>query len=219
MALPAASANERRMMVDCQLRTYDITDRAVLAAFDAVPREAFVAPGAAGFAYADRDVPALGRPDRVVIAPMVLARMIQALRIAPGARALDVAGGAGYGAAILRELGAAVTAIESAWPAVAVAPLAGKGGVNACIKGDIAEGWPANAPYDAILLHGAIEAEPGALIAQLRDGGRLVCGESSGDWGRIVCYERLGSSFRKRNVVDAQLPALAEFAAKPVFVF
>ena len=220
LASAEASAAERRMMVDCQLRTFEITDRAVLAAFDTVPREAFAAPASVAFAYADRDVPALGRTRRLMVAPMPLARMIQALRLAPGARALDVAGGAGYGAALLRELGASVTALETEWDAGAANRLAGAAAARVeCVSGALPAGWAANAPYDAILVHGSLEREPEALIGQLRDGGRLACGEVNGDCGRLVCYERLASGFRKRAIVDARLPPLLEFALEPVFVF
>jgi protein-L-isoaspartate(D-aspartate) O-methyltransferase len=213
-------AVERRMMVDCQLRTFAITDRAVLAAFDTVPREAFVAPGDMSFAYADRDVAARDFPGRFLVAPMELARMIQALRIVPGSRVLDVAGGPGYGAALLAQLGATVTALESTWPESATATLRSLAPAPiACVAGPVAEGHVAGAPYDAILLDGAAEREPSALIAQLRDGGRLVCGDRSGELDTIVCFERLGTSFRKRAVVDAQLPVIAEFVAAPAFVF
>ncbi len=108
-------AQARRMMVDCQLRTFDVNDNAVLDAFDTVPREAFVPPGREPFAYIDQTLRLDGAngESRCLPAPMVLARMIQALKIRPGAKALDVGTGTGYAAAVMAHLGAAVTALES----------------------------------------------------------------------------------------------------------
>ena len=218
------------MMVDCQLRTYDITNHALLAAFDTVPREAFVAPACDALAYADRDLPSRGNTRRAILAPMILARMIQALNAGAGAKILDVAGGAGYGAAILAATGAHVTALESDWlpgdsTALAQAIMAqailaqASGGTLARVSGKLDQGHAAGAPYDAILVHGAVAREPSALLAQLREGGRLVCGWQVGETTRIVCFERFGAAFKKLPLFDARVPALAEFAAVPAFVF
>ncbi|MGD0642602.1 MAG: protein-L-isoaspartate O-methyltransferase, partial [Roseiarcus sp.] len=88
---------ERRLhMVNGQLRVGGVTDLNVLAAFLDTPREAFVAPAQAGLAYLDCDQPALGSSDRRLLAPLTLARLLQAATVAPGERALDVAGGSGY---------------------------------------------------------------------------------------------------------------------------
>lgn len=218
-AAAEVQATRRRMMVDCQLRTYEITDRAVLAAFDAVPREAFVASDRASLAYADRDLPSLGNARRLTLAPMPLARMVQALRIGQGAKVLDIAGGAGYGAAVLAELGARVTVLETSWPGEAdVALRAAPAGI-VTVSGPLEKGHAANAPYDAILLHGAVEREPAALIAQLRDGGRLACGLIEGEACKVVCYERFGAAAKMLPLFDARLPLLKEFAAPPAFVF
>ena len=220
---PAAAedyATARRMMVDCQLRTYDITDRAVLAAFDEVPRERFLASDCAPFAYADRDLPARGAPARLTLAPMALARMIQALRLPPGGKVLDIAGGAGYGAALLAALGAQVTALEARWPPEAALVLrqTTPGSVT-MVTGALEAGHAANAPYDGALVHGALEREPLALISQLREGGRLICGWQQDEICQIVCFERFGTSFKRLPLLDAKLPLLREFAAAPAFVF
>ena len=213
-------AAARRMMVDCQLRTYDITNHALLAAFDTVPREAFVAPACDALAYADRDLPSRGNTQRAILAPMILARMIQALNFGAGAKILDVAGGAGYGAAILAATGAHVTALESDWlPGDSTALAQGSAGKVTRVSGRLDQGHAASAPYDAILVHGAVAREPSALLGQLREGGRLVCGWQVGETTRIVCFERFGAAFKKLPLFDARVPALAEFAAVPAFVF
>jgi protein-L-isoaspartate(D-aspartate) O-methyltransferase len=94
----------RRMMVDCQLRTYDITDRAVLAAADEVPREAFLPESLSVLAYLDQAVPLPGT-GRALMTPMVVARMIQNLALQPGETALEYGGGTGYGAALMASHG------------------------------------------------------------------------------------------------------------------
>ncbi|MFL5053743.1 MAG: protein-L-isoaspartate O-methyltransferase family protein, partial [Microvirga sp.] len=100
-------AQARRMMVDSQLRTFDVNDVPLLDAMETIPRERFVLPGRVGLAYIDQDIPVSeGAERRFMLAPMVLARMIQSLEISPGMKALDVAGGLGYSSAVLAELGA-----------------------------------------------------------------------------------------------------------------
>ncbi len=101
----------RRNMVDCQLRTYDVTDRAVLAAADEVPRELFVPEGLAYLAYLDQaiELPGTGR---ALMTPMVIARMIQVLDLEPGEDALEYGGGTGYGAALMDRMGVKATLWE-----------------------------------------------------------------------------------------------------------
>jgi protein-L-isoaspartate(D-aspartate) O-methyltransferase len=102
------NAERRRNMVEGQLRTFDVTDFQVLDAFSSLARERF-APAAVAYL----DVEPAGVGGRAMLKPMVLARLIQAARVGPGERALDVAGGAGYTASILAMLGAAVVQLES----------------------------------------------------------------------------------------------------------
>ena len=106
-------AQARRMMVESQLRTFDVTDFALLDAMDSVPREKFVLPGRENLAYIDQDLPVNEGPERrLMLSPMILARLIQALDVERGGKALDVACGLGYSAAVLARLGASVTALE-----------------------------------------------------------------------------------------------------------
>ena len=99
-------------MVNGQLRTGDVVDQDVLAAFLQTPRERFVATPFVALAYLDRDLPALGAKSRRLLPPATLARMLQAAEVGPGERALDVGGGSGYGAALLDAMGAKVVALE-----------------------------------------------------------------------------------------------------------
>src|SRR6185436_17542245 len=103
-------ATARRMMVDGQIRTYDVTDPTVLSAMLAVPRERFVPADRAGVAYIDTDLP-VGRGRRL-LKPMVLAKLLQAAAIRPEERVLDVGCATGYAAAVLARMGAQVVALE-----------------------------------------------------------------------------------------------------------
>ena len=103
-------------MVNGQLRAGGIVDQAVLAAFLGTPRERFVVPAYASLAYVDRELPALGAKARRLLAPMTLARMLQAAMVNPGDRALDVGGGSGYGAALLDAMGAGICVLTSDIP-------------------------------------------------------------------------------------------------------
>jgi protein-L-isoaspartate(D-aspartate) O-methyltransferase len=97
----------RRTMVDSQLRTFDVNDLPLLTAMDTVPREFFVPAGREDLAYIDQDVPVSDGPNRrMMLSPMVLGRLIQALEVTDGMRVLDVACGLGYSSAVLAHLGA-----------------------------------------------------------------------------------------------------------------
>jgi len=163
-------AQARRMMVDCQLRTFDVNDNTVLDAFDTVPREAFVPKGREPFAYIDQtlNLGEAGGETRCMPAPMVVARMIQALRVRPGVAALDVATGYGYAAAVMAELGAQVTALESV-PDLAAAARTRLGASAQVIEGPIADGAPKQGPFDVILINGRVEVRPQALLNQLKE--------------------------------------------------
>ncbi|NEU13257.1 protein-L-isoaspartate O-methyltransferase [Methylobacterium sp. BTF04] len=212
-------AQARRLMVDCQLRTFDVNDIAVLDAFEDVPRERFVPPGREDFAYSDQTL-RLDAHSRAMPAPMLLARMIQSLTVLPGTRVLDVAAGYGYGTALLQRLGAQVTALESDAGLCAGARerLAGLTGV-AVVSGPLDAGNPASAPYDAILINGRIEVRPQALLDQLADGGRLVCVMGRDRAAKTTVFVRAGDAFGARPLFDASLPLLDAFAVEAGFAF
>lgn len=217
-------AQARRMMVDGQLRTFDVNHIPLLAAIDSVPRERFVPAGRESLAYSDQDVPVAQGSDerRFMLAPMVLARLIQALEIAPGDKVLDVACGLGYSSAVMARLGAAVIALEVDEAIVAQARgcLSECGTTGAAVVGGALEtGYPKGAPYDAILINGAVEIEPRSLLEQLADGGRLACVEGRGRAATAMLHVRSGDAFGRRALFDAAAPVLAAFRHEPGFVF
>ena len=213
-------ANARRMMVDGQIRPSDVTDRDLIAAMLEVPRERFVPPELASVAYLDRDLPVDDR--RMLLNPMVLARLIQAAEVGAGDRVLDVACGTGYASAILARLAAMVVALEDdpARERRCAQTLAQLGVANvttAC--GPLDAGWPALAPYDVILVNGACEVEPQELFAQLKEGGRLVGILGGGHDGKATLYRKDRGEVGGRILFDASAPVLPAFKKAPAFVF
>ncbi len=207
-------------MVDGQLRVGGVTDLALLAAFLDTPREAFVAPAQAGLAYLDCDQPALGSSRRRLLAPLTLARLLQAAEVAPGERALDVAGGSGYSAAILEQLGASVVALESDAGAADAArrALAGHAGIEV-VEGDLASGAKDRGPFDVILVNGAYESQPDGLIAQLAEGGRLVGVEAQPSAEEAVLVEKSAAGISRRTLFETRAAAIEAFRRAPSFAF
>jgi len=154
-------AAQRQTMVDSQLKTVGVTDAGVLAAFAEIPREAFLPPALAALAQADAAHEVA--PGRYLLAPLALALLLQHAGVRAGERVLVVGSASGYSAAVLAQLGATVTALESDAALIAMAEAAGVPSVS----GPLTEGWAAAAPYDLILFEGAIAAVTPAIAAQL----------------------------------------------------
>ncbi len=211
----------RTNMVESQLRTNKVTDLRLLDAFETVPRERFVPEPLRGIAYIDQDV-ALGG-GRFVMEPRVLARLLQAAEPGPEDMALDLGCGSGYATAILSRLVATVVALEddAALAATANRTLAELEIDNTVVvEGRLAEGYPKQAPYNIILLGGAVAEIPPAIADQLAEGGRLVAVVSAGPGlGRATLMRRDAGVIASRVLCDATLPLLPGFEAQPGCVF
>jgi protein-L-isoaspartate(D-aspartate) O-methyltransferase len=210
----------RRLMVDGQIRTADVTDAALLDALRTVPREQFLPPALAPLAYLDADI-LLGK-GRALLRPMVLAKLIQAAPISAGARILDVGCATGYSAAILARLGAFVVALEedADLAAAATAALAAVGAINAqVVVGPLVAGWRAGAPYDGILLNGAAEVVPQVLGDQLKPGGWLIGVGGRPPACKGMVYRVTEGCLIGRPIFDAAATSLPGFRAPPSFVF
>jgi protein-L-isoaspartate(D-aspartate) O-methyltransferase len=208
----------RRTMVDCQLRTFDIVDQRVLEAFETVPRENFVDAAQAALAYSDARLVVGGR---ALLEPMVLARMLAEAGVKPTDRALDVGGARGYSAAILAELAASVVALED-FAAADVAPPAGARVQR--VVGPLDQGWGAGAPYDFILVNGAVETNLAGLLSQLAPGGRMVAVvREPGQTGRAskaIRFDKLASgAVGEKWMFDAAAAPLEPFRRPAAFVF
>jgi protein-L-isoaspartate(D-aspartate) O-methyltransferase len=215
-----AQQDRRLAMVNGQLRTGDVVDHEVLAAFLNVPREKFVAPGFVALAYLDRDMPALGARTRRLLPPLTLARMLQAAGVNAGDRALDVGGGSGYGAALLNSMGAKVVALESDPGAAAAAREALSGRENVMVlEGSLDAGAERLAPFDVILVEGAFRVSPDALLAQLADGGRLAGIDAIMGAPQAAVYEKRAGGVSRRALFETAADTLDGFQPGVSFAF
>jgi protein-L-isoaspartate(D-aspartate) O-methyltransferase len=212
-------AAARRHMVDGQLRTTDVTDLRVLTAMAEVPRERFLPPALASIAYLDMAAP-VGAAGRSLLKPMLLAKLVQAADMTAADKVLVVGCATGYGAAVIAHVAGKVVALEqdAALAQSAREALAGEAKISV-VSGPLAAGWPAEAPYEVILLEGAAETMPPALLQQLAEGGRLVCVMGAGPGAKATVYRRSGEDFGGRTVFDAAAPLLPGFAKPVEFAF
>ncbi|MEJ1158676.1 protein-L-isoaspartate O-methyltransferase family protein [Prosthecomicrobium sp. N25] len=216
-------AKARRTMVDNQLRTNDVTDLRILDAFDALPRELFVPRALAPLAYIDEHLQVkAGPPPRYLMQPAPLARLIQLAAVRPGEKVLVVGAGTGYAAALLARLDAKVIALESdpdlAAEARKALAVAGAADVEV-VTGPLAEGVPAAAPFDVILLDGSVEVLPESLGRQLAEGGRLVAVEGRGLAGKARIWIRTGDEISPRMAFNCAARPLPGFEKVPAFEF
>jgi protein-L-isoaspartate(D-aspartate) O-methyltransferase len=219
-------ADARNRMVDGQIRPNKVTDRRILDAMRDLPRERFMPTaalvgGGAALAYADEDVPLGG--GRYLIEPMVLARLLQLARPRRGERALVIGAGTGYGAAVLARCGAAVIALEEdpRLTEVAEPMLAETAPAVQLVRGPLREGWSSTAPYDLVVIEGAVRAFPAAIEQQVKtEGGRLVgilAREGRGGGG--VLAEPSQGHLRAQIVFDCATPLLTPLLTPPGFMF
>ncbi len=211
------AAEMRAAMIDSQLRTNDVIDPAVIGAMAAAPREAHVPAALAGVAYMDRPI-ALGH-GRALNAPLVTGRMLVAAAIRPGQRVLLVGSATGYTAGLLALLGAEVHAVEEQTELMATAQAAVANANIRWTQGPLAAGAPDAAPFDRIIIEGAIETLPDALVAQLADGGRLIAARREGAVTRLVEGVKTGGTVALRSFADMDVAPLPGFAAPTGFQF
>ena len=203
----------RLAMVESQLRPQGVTDRAVLDAMGAVPRERFVPDEVRPLAYADRAVP-LG-DGRFLAAPSVLGQILTQMMPIAGQRALVVGAGCGYSVAVLAQIGLEVVGLESS------AELAGRAreaGID-LVHAPLEDGYRKGAPYDHILIDGAVDYIPEPLIEQLGEGGRLGAGLVDRGVTRLVVGRKAGIAFGFLSVGDAGVPVLPGFTRPAAFTF
>jgi protein-L-isoaspartate(D-aspartate) O-methyltransferase len=213
----------RQRMVDNQIRPSEVTDHDLIRAFLAVPRETFVESDEQPFAYSDRELrlPAAGG-DRRMLDPVQLARLIQALQVGPDSKVMVVAAGTGYSAALLARLARQVIAVEEddRLAALAEEKLRALGAVNATVvRGRLGEAWLAEAPYNAILVDGAVEFVPDGLLGQLAPEALLAVIERDERISRAMLYERVGDGAARWPLFEAWATLLPGFARKREFVF
>ena len=203
----------RRSMVELQIASRGVRDDRVLSAMRSIPRHLFVPPTYRDAAYNDCPLP-IGR-GQTISQPYIVAVMTELLQIRPGDRVLEIGGGSGYQAAILGTLAREVISIERIPDVAEMAKenLSGAGITNVTIViGDGTLGYPAKAPYDAILITAAAPDVPPPLIGQLAEGGRLVAPVGSRDLQELVrCTKKEGTVTREYFGGVVFVPLLGEY--------
>jgi protein-L-isoaspartate(D-aspartate) O-methyltransferase len=216
----------RMAMVESQIRPNGVRDPRILNAFASVPRECFVPENRKALAYMDEAplaVPATPQsPARYLLAPMVLARLLQFAGPRANCRALDVGGATGYSAAILSKICGKVHALElSESLAGGMKASLSSAGVHmvGVHQGALEAGLAAEKPFDLILVNGGVSREPKELLDQLAEGGRLVTILRKGWHGHAYLFTKASGVVSGRAVFDAGAEFLPGFEAKPEFVF
>ena len=208
-------------MIEQQIRPWEVLDQAVLSLLAAVRREDFVPPAYRALAFVDTEVPL---PEgQCMLAPKVEARLLQDLHVGRHERVLEVGAGSGFMAALLAHRAQRVTTLESrpVLAAMARANLQRAGVANVDVReADGAKGWPAESPFDVILLSGSVPAVPQALLDQLKVGGRLAAIEGQEPVMRAVLFTKVAErQFRRVELFDTVAPRLDGFAEPSRFSF
>ncbi|RDW11935.1 protein-L-isoaspartate O-methyltransferase family protein [Paracoccus thiocyanatus] len=212
-------AQRRTMMVDTQVRPNEVTSYPVIEAMLNVPREQFVPESRRDVAYVDNNI--VLAPGRVLLEPRTLGKMMDALNLQNDDLVLDVGCGYGYSAAVMARIAEAVVAVEedAAMAAEAESRLAAQDVFNvAVVQGPLAAGCAGQAPYDAILIEGAVEQVPEALAGQLREGGRIVALFRESNLGTVRIGHKLDGRVNWRFAFNAAAPLLPGFARPRGFV-
>ena len=203
----------RVMMVDTQVRPSDVTKFPIIAAMLAVPREAYVPHSKSEAAYVGENLE-IGA-GRVMVEARTLAKMLDALDVQPTDRALYVAGGLGYGAAVLGQMTASVVMVESD-AGLAGAAQATLGAGNVCVVTGPLESGAAGS-YDVILIEGGVQDVPETLLAQLAEGGRIAAIFMQGALGAVKIGHKSDGRVNWRFSFNATAPVLPGFAKAAAF--
>ncbi len=214
----AASETMRHAMVASQLRTNAVSDQRILVAMNTLPREAFVPVDVRPLAYRDTALPVAG--GRAINLPMVTGRLLTEAYLEKNDRVLLIGAAGGYTAAILAQIVADVVAVEvdAALVALAREALAGTPNVT-IVEGPLAAGHAEGAPYDVLIVDGAIEHMPDALIAQMKTGGRVVTGLVEGGVIRLASGRKTEGGFGLAPFMDSDCVVLPGFATPQGFKF
>jgi protein-L-isoaspartate(D-aspartate) O-methyltransferase len=208
----------RHAMVASQLRTNAVSDSRVVEAMARTPREAYLPPEHQGLAYRDTLLPLAG--GRRHNSPLATGRLLTEAQLRPDDRVLLVGAAGGYTAALLAQLTGSVVALEEEESLVAIArgALAGDGKVEV-VQGPLNAGWTAGAPYDVLIVDGAVEQLPEALVAQVKPGGRVLSGVIDRGVTRLAAGRRTEGGFGLIDFADIECTELPGFRRLRTFTF
>lgn len=212
---PVSPDDERAAMVNTQIEARGIKAPAVLEAMRTVPRHEFLPLRLRHEAYADYPLP-IGH-GQTISQPYIVAFMTDAIRPQPGEKILEVGAGSGYQAAILAQMGAEVYTVEIVEPLadLARANLERLGYNNAHVRhADGFRGWPEHAPFDAIVVTCAPDKIPPDLIAQLREGGRMIIPVGGGMEQQLLLLRKNGDRIEKQSVLPVRFVPMTGEAEK-----
>lgn len=211
-------ATRRVMMVDTQVRPSDVTKFPIIEAMLSVPREVYVPRDRREAAYIGENI--VLAPNRVMLEPRTMAKLLDALDIKPTETVLDLGCGLGYSTAVIARMAEAVVAVEEdeTLGAEAQSILSGESVDNAAvIVGPLASGAAKHGPYDVITIQGGVETVPQALVDQLKDGGRIGAIFMEGALGIARIGYKLDGKVDWRFSFNATAPVLKGFAAERAF--
>lgn len=215
-------AKARTNMVDCQLRTNGVTAPEILECFSSVPREAFLDGDLKQSAYVDDDLPL---PGGFLMEPLVFARMIEVAKPEPADNVLNLGDVTGYASAILSGIVGKVVTPEQkpGWLKAAQAQWSAMGRGNITVDaGDVFKGCPSHAPYSLIVVNGSVAQVPETLLAQLKNGGRLVVvvRAHGNRTGEVTLIEKDAEGvYSNRAIFDASVPYLTGCEPSQTFKF
>lgn len=202
----------RTAMVDTQVRPSDVTKFPIIEAMLAVPKEDFVPQAQRQAAYVGENISLGG--DRVILEARTMGKLLDAVNIQPDETVLDLGCGYGYSSALMSRMAEAVIAVESdeAMAEEAQSILSSVGADNvAVLPGKLAEGQKKHGPYDVIVIEGAVEELPDALLEQLRDGGRIAAIFAEGELGTCRVGHKSSGVVTWRRAFNASAPVIEEF--------
>lgn len=214
----------RSNMVDCQVRTCDVTEHELISAMLSVQREEFVPASLQSLGYIDEDL-SLGditSSERYLMQAASFAKLAQLAAVENDDVVLVVGSGTGYSAAVLSLMASSVVAIEedNALVDFSSEVLSRLGYMNvAVLKSDLAKGCPKEAPFDVIFLEGSIEVLPSTYLDQLAEGGSLVCVEGAGNAALAKLYTKQDGLISKREVMNCAVKPLPGFKKAKEFSF
>jgi len=214
-AKPTDLTAQRNAMVEQQIEARGVSDPATLEAMRTVPRHEFLPLRLREEAYADYPLP-VGH-GQTISQPFIVAFMTEAIRPQPGERILEIGAGSGYQAAVLAQMGVDVYTIEIVEPLAEMArkTLERLGYKNAhVLHGDGYRGWPEHAPFDAIIVTCAPDQIPPDLVAQLKDGGRMIIPVGGGMNQELVLLRKHGDKVEKQSVLPVRFVPMTGEAEK-----